>query len=189
MSTPLRQTLEKLAALPEPAFLMGGIAEDLRLGDPVERPHKDLDLLAAPATLAALREQLEARQPQRWETVLAGQQGEPLLVRGQAGELELEIYAARAEPEGFSFEVPPQGPAGRLRLFMPADTFAYPPSLAEGLALYTVSPLALALMRASSAETRHTGDKSVRDWAMVARLKQAFGLDEQALRAPRLTTV
>ena len=59
---------------------------------------------------------------------------------------------------------------------MPEDTFTYPATVLDGLPVQTVSPLALALMRASSAQTRHMGDagKRARDLAMLARLRAAF---------------
>src|SRR5437868_5676614 len=179
MLSPMWQILEKLAA-PAPltpfVFIMGGLAEDVLLGDELDRPHKDLDLLAQPGALAPLKAQLETVQPGDWKVVLAGGDGQPLMLRGQAGSLELEIYLTRAEPEGYSIEVPAQGPAARLRLFLPADTFAYPATQRAGLSIQTVSPLSLAWMRASSAQTRHAdaADKRERDLAMVGWLRAAF---------------
>ncbi len=174
MPQPMREILEQFARLNPPVFIMGGFAEAVLLGDDYDRPHKDLDLLARRDELAALSAQLAALGLGPLATVLAGAQGHPLLLRGQAGDLELELYVARPEPAGCSFEVPAQGPAGRLRLFMPADTFDYPASRRDGLTIQTVSPLALALMRASSAQTRHVGDKRARDLAMLARLRDMF---------------
>jgi len=179
MRGPMWEILDKLAALTPPTlfvFIMGGLAEDVLLGQELDRPHKDLDLLARPGTLAALTAQLASIQPDEWAVVLAGVSGQPLMLRGQAGSLELEIYQALPEPDGFSIEVPPQGPAGRLRLFLPADTFAYPPTVLDGLAIQTVSPLSLALMRASSAQTRHVdvAEKRARDLAVLEQLRAAF---------------
>ena len=195
MRGPTWQILEQLAALTALTpfvFIMGGLAEDVLLGDELDQPHKDLDLLARPGTLAALTGQLETVQSGEWQVVLAGVSGQPLMLRGQAGSLELEIYQALSEPDGFSIEVPPQGPAGRLRLFLPEDTFVYPATVLEGLAIQTVSPLSLALMRASSVQTRHAADagKRARDLAMLARLRAAFlaGYDE-ALFQPRFEPV
>ena len=169
-----KRILGQIARLRPPAFIMGGFAEELLLGDDLDRPHKDLDLLARGDELPGLNAQLAALGLGSLPVVLADADGQPLLLRGQAGGLELEVYIARPEPDGYSFEVPAQGPAGRLRLFMPADTFDYPATERDGLTLHTVSPLALALMRASSAQTRHVGDKRARDLARLARLRETF---------------
>jgi hypothetical protein len=193
--SPVWQILEKLAVftpLTPFVFIMGGFAEDALLGNELDRPHKDLDLLARPGTLAAITAQLEAVQSGGWEVVLAGASGQPLMLRGQAGSLELEIYQTVPDADGFSFEVPAQGPASRLRLFLPEDTFAYPATVLDGLAIQTVSPLALALMRASSAQTRHgaAAGKRARDLAMLARLRETFlsAYDEAQLQ-PRIEAV
>jgi hypothetical protein len=167
--------LQKIAGLTPPVFIMGGVAEDVLLGLSLERPHKDLDLLVQPGQLDQVRGQLKAIGVDQWQVMLAGSSGQPLILSGRAGSLEIEVYAAVAVPGGgFSLEVPPQGPAGRRRLFLPAGTFDYPATPLGGAAIQTVSPLALCLLRAASAQTRHTGEKRAADLAMVARLRQAF---------------
>jgi hypothetical protein len=171
--------VRKIAGLTPPAFIMGGCAEDALLGEGVDRPHKDLDLLARREQLAHLLAQLATIGVGAWQVVLADAAGQPLLLSGHASPADegqaVEVYAASAEPDGgFSFEVPAEGPAGRRRLFLPSDTFDYPATRLDDFALHTLSPGALALMRAASAQTRHTGEKQARDWAMLARLRQAF---------------
>jgi len=182
--------LKKLASLTPPVFIMGGCAEDVLLGDELDRPHKDLDLLTRRNELEQFTAQLEAMQPGTLEIVLADAAGQPLMLNGHIGSLELEIYVALPEPGGFSVEVPAQGPAGRLRIFQPADTFDYPATLLDGYSIHTVSPLALALMRAASAQTRHVAEKRARDLAMLARLRQTFLSDysDEQLR-PRIEPV
>ncbi len=175
----MRDLLKKIASLTPPPFVMGGFAEDLLLDGRSDRPHKDLDLLTRRDQLDALLAQLTVLGVAQWQVRLADPAGRPLLLSGRAlleGDgLEVEVYAAAAEPDGgYSFEVPAEGPAGRRRLFLPRDTFEHPAtSLADGF-VHTVSPLALALMRATSAQTRHTGEKQARDLAMLARLRQTF---------------
>jgi hypothetical protein len=74
--------------------------------------------------------------------------------------------------------------SGRLRLFLPANTFSYPSTHLAGTSLQTVSPLALCLLRAASAQTLYGGEKRARDLAMVAALRQAFlaGYDDGQLQ-------
>jgi hypothetical protein len=181
------EILKSFARLAPPVFLMGGFAEELLLGDDLDRPHKDLDLLAQHAEWPALAAQLRALGLAEPQVLLADAAGQPLLLRGEAGGLELELYLTQPAPEGYSFEVPAQGPAGRLRLFLPAGTFDYPPTARDGLSLHTVSPLALALMRAASAQTRYVGEKQARDLAMLARLRDTF-LPGQSI-VPRIEPV
>jgi hypothetical protein len=75
---------------------------------------------------------------------------------------------------------------------MPADTFTYPPSRVAGLTLHSVSPLALVLMRASSAVTRHAAnaEKRAADLARLEELRRGFlgNLDEAQL-TPRFVSV
>src|SRR5258708_38982673 len=85
--SPVWQFLEKLAALTPLTpfvFIMGGLAEDVLLGNELERPHKDLDLLAQPGTLAALTAKLETVQPREWQVRQAGCGGQPCNRRWQA---------------------------------------------------------------------------------------------------------
>jgi hypothetical protein len=195
----MQELLVSIAGLRPPAFIMGGFAEDVLLGERLDRPHKDLDLLVRRDRLDALSAQLNSIGIGEWQVRLADATGQPLLLsgrapledEGQAGGLEVEVYAASAEPDGgFSFEVPAEGPAGRRRLILPPDTFDYPAARLAGLSVHTLSPLALALMRAASAQTRHTGEKQARDLAMLARLRQTFlsGLSDQQLQ-PRIEDV
>ena len=164
MPGPLWELLRQMSDLTPPVFVMGGCAEDLLLGDELDQPHKDLDLLAPADALAPLMAQMPPLGLGPLEVVLAGAHGPPLMLRGPAGRLEVEIYAALPAPDGFSIEVPAQGPAGRLRLFLPPDTFSYPATLLADLSIQTVSPLALALMRAASAQTRHVGESAPATW-------------------------
>jgi len=191
--------LARIAGITPPAFIMGGFAEDLLLDGRSDRPHKDLDLLVRRAELEALLEQLSAAGVEEWQVVLADREGRPLLLSGRAAlddpaqpdGLEVEVYAATPEPgAGFSFDVPAEGPAGRRRLFVPPGTFDYPATRLPGLTVHTVSPWALALMRAASAQTRHTGEKQARDLAMLARLREAFlpSLSDEQLQ-PRIESV
>ena len=183
--------LKQVAGAAPRVFIMGGIAEEALLFGRVERLHKDLDLLARDDELGQLLEQLAALGLGRFEAVLADSDGRPRLLSGQAGPIEIEIYVASPAPGGgYQFEVPPQGPAGRLRLFAPADTFQYPATTIAGITIQTVSPLALCWMRAASAQTRNAGVKQASDLARLAQLRQAFlaGYDEAELK-PRIEEI
>lgn len=192
----MRELINTIAGLRPPVFIMGGLAEDMLLGQGLDQlqPHKDLDLLVRRDELERFRAQLAAAGVAEWEVVLGDRSGQPLMLSGHApledngptGGLEVEAYIAAPEPDGgYSIEVPPQGPAGRLRLFLPPDTFEFPVTPLNGLSFQTVSPLALALLRAASAQTRHTGEKRARDLAVLAQLRQRYlaGYGDRQLQA------
>ena len=97
---------------------------------------------------------------------------------------KIELWVCTPEPSGgYSFDVEGQPEPTRWRIFLPEDTFRYPATTIEGMAIQTISPLALYHLRAISAMTRSRGEKRTKDLAMQARLLQAFlaDKDEQTL--------
>ncbi|HEX6387571.1 MAG TPA: hypothetical protein VF177_23125 [Anaerolineae bacterium] len=95
------------------------------------------------------------------------------------GRPQIEIWVSTGEPDGgYSFDVEGQSPSSRYRIFLPEDTFQYPATTIEGIALQTVSPLTLYQLRAISAMTRHTGEKRAQDLAMQEQLRQTFLADQ-----------
>jgi hypothetical protein len=187
--------VKRIARLRPPVFIMGGFAEDALLGRGLDQPHQDLDLLVRREDLERFRAQMASGGVAEWAVALADPAGRPLLLQGhtpvESGGLEVEAYvAAREAGGGFSIEVPAPGAAGRLRLFLPPDTFDFPATAAGDVAIQTVSPLALCLLRAASAQTRHSGDKRNRDLAVLAQLRAAFlaGYDDRQLQ-PRTEAV
>jgi hypothetical protein len=61
-----------------------------------------------------------------------------------------------------------------FRLRLPADTFQFPNTTLEGVFVQTISPLALSLFRATSAQTRGDPQKRSEDLKMLERLAQEF---------------
>jgi hypothetical protein len=179
-----RSFIQHLATVSPPLFVMGGFAEEALLYQRITREHADLDVLA-------LRQQLDAQlQALRGLGLaeIAPDAGEsaarPLVFETGVGVLRLELWVCSPEPSGgYSFDVERQPPPGRIRIFLPEDTFQYPPPTLEGVSLQTVSPLALLHLRTISARTRGSEEKRAEDLAMAEQLRRAFptGEDERRL--------
>jgi hypothetical protein len=79
----------------------------------------------------------------------------------------------------YSLELPgdlpkEQSRAGRVRLLLPEETFQMPPSDLEGTVIHVVSPLALYLLRETSALTRRKGERLASDSRIRDELRKAF---------------
>ena len=171
--------LERLAALSPPLFIMGGFAEDALLFHRITGQHADLDVLVIRHQLHQYLQQIAALGLVESATSLTEEPGRPLLLRTTIMDtLQIEIWVSTPELSGYSFDVSGQSPSSRYRICLPEDTFQYPATAIEGIAIQTVSPLALYQLRAVSAMTRHVGEKRAQDLAMQARLRQTFLADQ-----------
>ena len=174
-----RVLLKRLATLSPPLFVMGGFAEDALLFHRITGQHADLDVLVIRHQLDQHLQQLALLGLAEPATPLAEAPGQPLLLRANLDTPQIEIWVSTPEPNGgYSFDVDGQSPSSRYRIFLPEDTFQYPATTIEGIAIQTVSPLALYQLRAISAMTRHVGEKRSQDLAMQEQLRQAFLADQ-----------
>jgi hypothetical protein len=114
--------------------------------------------------------------------------GHPLILRASVDNSQVELWVSiPAQGGGYSFDVEGHPPPSRYRIFLPDDTFHYPATTIEGIAVQTVSPLALYQLRAVSAMTRHVGEKRGKDLAMQEQLRHTFLVDRDERRlTPRL---
>ena len=112
----------------------------------------------------------------------------PLILRAHGNSPPIELWVSTREPNGdYSFEVEGHRPAQRYRIYLPEDTFHYPAMRIEGIAIQTISPLALYHLRAISAMTRHVGEKRAKDVARQEQLRHAFLAEqEEGKLTPRL---
>ena len=179
-----RSLLRLLATVAPPLFVMGGFAEDALLVHRFTRQHADLDVLVLRSQLSRQLQQLKSLGLAGFEVAPEETPGRPLVLGTHVDHLHIEIWVSAQEPRGgYSFEVEGQPPPSRFRVFLPEDTFQYPATTVEGVALHTISPLALYQLRAISAMTRSVGDRRAVDLAMQEQLRQAFlgGQDEHQL--------
>ena len=167
---------------------MGGFAEDTLLFHHLTGQHADLDALVIRQQLPRHLQQLTALGFAESATSLVEVPGEPLILRARADTPPIELWISTPEPNGgYSFDVSGQSPLSRFRIFLPDDTFHYPATTIEDIALQTISPLALYHLRAVSAMTRHTGEKREKDLAMQEQLRQTFLADQDERKlTPRL---
>ncbi len=183
-----RALLKCLATLSPPLFVMGGFAEDALLFHRITGQHADLDVLVVHNQLNQHLQQLTALSLAESSTLLEEAPKHPLILGTHVDSPHIEIWVSTPEPSGgYSFDVDGQPPPSRYRLFLPEDTFHYPATMIEGIAIQTISPLALYHLRAISAMTRHVGEKRAKDLAMQEQLRQTFLADRDERKlTPRL---
>ena len=186
-----RPLLRHLATLAPPLFIMGGFAEDARLHHRFTRQHADLDVLVPHSQLSRQLQQLKSLGLPGFEVASEETPGRPLIVGTHVDDLHIELWiSAPKQGGGYSLDLEGQRPPSRFRVLLPEDTFQFPATTLEGVAIHTISPLALYQLRAMSAMTRSVGEKRANDLAVQEQLRQAFlaGQDEQQLR-PRLASL
>jgi hypothetical protein len=177
MSNDLLELLTRVAALEPPLYLMGRLAEDVLLHGALSRAYSDVDLLVPRAGLAMRHRQFAQVGLGPLTVQLKARNDQPLALFAEVSGLVIDLWVADDGPAGAAtLELPGTGPTQRFRLTLPADTFTYPPTTFAGQPVHTVSPAALAQLRATSARTRHTGDKQARDLAQLGALQTAFQL-------------
>jgi hypothetical protein len=151
---------------------MGGFAEDALLAHEVTRERGDIDLLVPDERWDESLEALEALGISDFEGQLPGPDGRPFVLVSKSSGIDIELWRANRTEEGYALVLP--GAAGFFSLRLPADTFSHPPSPLQGISVQTVSPLALCLLRATSARTRGDATKRQADLEMEAKLSEAF---------------
>ena len=162
--------VEQLASLVPPVFVFGGIAEDALLDGSVTRPHGDVDVLVARATLGRHFEQLAALGFAGFDVLFESAPGVPLVLGATNRGLNLELGVFdELERGSASFVLPLQ--AGAVRVTLPDDTFTFPVASIDGVPIRTVSPLALYQLRQAFISTGVFGPERDKDRAVQARLR------------------
>jgi len=182
--------LETLMTFEPPVHVFGGFAEDALLHGTSVRSHDDVDVLVG-------REELEAQlrnavtigfssHEVRFEPV----EGMPMVIGTTDGNLDLEISVYDRTTEGIVFfQIPNQD--GRLvRVDLSDGVFDYPESDLDGIALRTVSPLALYQIRAGITRAGSFGPPRPKDVTSQEALRGRFFPDAspESLQ-PRMTDV
>jgi hypothetical protein len=163
-----RQLLRLLAPMRN-VYVMGGFAEDALLEGSVTQDRSDIDLLVQPGTWEALRTELASMGIDDFAEAVPGPQGEPLAYTANRTSVQLEAWQAIAAVDS-DVIILLGGPTGFFRTTLPADTFAYPRTSVDGIAVQTVSPAALYVFRAVSAQTRGDERRRAADRLVLDRL-------------------
>jgi len=150
--------LAELAPLKLPLFLIGGIAEDALLGHVISRQRADVDFLVEESSWETVQAQLEPLGAVGFEPRFVGPDGRALAFASHNDELEVEVWLCRPAFRGCAVVLPGRDAADGRRAFfelqLGADTFLFPAAVLEDVSVQTVSPLALTLLRLTSAQTR-----------------------------------
>jgi len=182
--------LEALMKFKPPVYVFGGFAEDALLYGKSMRSHDDVDVLVG-------REELELQlrnariigfssQEVRFEPV----EGMPMVIGTTDGRKELEISVYERTVEGTVFFHVPDQDGKLFRVDLSDGVFDHPVPNLDGIALRTVSPLALYQIRAGITMLGSFGPPRAKDVASQEALHARFfpNASPESLR-PRLTPV
>jgi hypothetical protein len=180
------QLIEQLASLEPPVFVFGGVAEDAVLDGSITRPHGDVDVLVARATLDRHLEQLGALGFTDFDILFESYPGVPLVLGAVNGGLNVELGVFDEMDAGrASFDLPTD--TGAIRITLPADTFTFPLASIDGVAIRTISPLAMFQIRQAFMLTGVFGPARDKDVAAQARLRaELLGDASEADLSPRI---
>jgi hypothetical protein len=166
----------QLASFEPPVFVFGGIAEDALLDGSITRPHGDVDVLGARATLDRHLEDLRSIGFDGFEVFFESPPGMPLVLGAERDGLSVEIGVFdELEPGIASFVLPVSD--GLVRISLPADSLHHPLASIDGVPIRTVSPLALYQLREAFTLTGVFGPARDKDRAAQARLRQELLAD------------
>ena len=170
------QLMRELAPLRH-LFLMGGFAEDALLDHKITRDRSDLDLLVEFDLWNMVLTQLHGVGIARFEPLFSGPAGNPLAFGSIDRGFKVEVWLTTRLTDGYAIVLPGEASikgSSFFRLRLPADTFQFPNTTLEGVFVQTISPLALSLLRATSAQTRGDSQKRAEDLKVLERLARKF---------------
>jgi hypothetical protein len=163
---------------------MGGFAEDALLGGQITRERADIDLLVDEANWDRVRELLQSILSGGLKARIPGPHNQPLAYVGAMPDFKVEVWLAERTQDNYAIVLPgldrrDEQPAF-YRLTLESDTFLFPGTGLEDVAVQTISPRALVRFRGASAQTRGDEEKRRADLDVMARLSRAY-LGDRAL--------
>ncbi len=166
--------LRELASLDPPAFIFGGIAEDVLLNGEIDSSHEDVDLLVPRDQLEISLKQLGALGFGDFAVYYEPRRGRPLVMGSLKGDLAVELSLVDYDATGSPYFAV-RTDAGAVAISMPQDMFDWPPTNIHGVAIRTLSPLALIQTRAGLTATGAFGPpRPGKDAPRQVRLIDAF---------------
>ena len=182
--------LETLMTFEPPVHVFGGFAEDALLHGTSVRSHDDVDVLVGRGELEAQLGNARAIGYSSHEIRFEPIEGMPMVIGTTDGNLDLEISVYDQTTEGIVFfHIPDQD--GRLfRVDLSDGVFDYPVSDLDGIAVRTVSPLALYQIRSGITMAGGFGPPRPKDVTSQEALRGRFFPDAppESLQ-PRMTEV
>lgn len=182
--------LRELAALNPPVHVFGGIAEEALLDDALGPSHGDLDVVIPRCELGRRVGQLAELGFRDFAVYYEPRPGRPSVFGSSNGDLALELSLVDYDASGGPYFAV-RTEKGVFAIFVPRDMFAWPPIAIEGVAIRTVSPLALVQIRAGLTATGAFGPpRPGKDAPLQARLIKAFFPDaEEASLQPWIAPI
>ncbi len=153
---------------PEHLYLMGGFAEDALLDQQITRDREDVDFLVKPDSWNLVVAELGRIGVVQLEPLLKGPAGEPLVFGSNERGFLIELWPVTRVSDGYEVVLP--GSASFFRLHLPSDTFDFSRTTLEGIRVQTISPRALVLFGATSAQTRGDVAKQATDRHVLQRI-------------------
>jgi hypothetical protein len=174
--------LRELAAIEPPLFVFGSVAEAVLLDGEVSETHGDIDLAIPRSELELRRGRLALVGFDAFEVYYEPRPGLPLIYGSTRGQLALELGLIDYDAEGSPFFVV-RTDDGAVAISLPTDLFGWPPTIIDGVAIHTVSPLALVQLRAGISMTNAFGPgRPGKDDFRQTRLIDRFLRDEDPER-------
>ena len=186
MAASYRDLVRQLSALEPPAYIFGGVAEDVLFEGVLDRSHGDLDVLLPRKALPERIAQMQRLGFPSLEVYYEPLPGRSLVLGCSSGDLHVEFGIVDEDASGLYFVA--GAPDGTLqRVEITGDLFGHPPVIVDGLAVHVASPLGLYQMREAFMRLGTFGPPREKDIVAQGRLREDFleRADEGAL-APRM---
>jgi hypothetical protein len=166
--------LETLMTFEPPVHVFGGFAEDALLHGTSVREHDDVDVLVGRDELEAQLRNAQAIAFSSAEVRFEPIDGMPVVIGTTNGHLDLEISVYDQAPGGTIFFHMVDADGRLLRVELSDGVFDYPISTLDGVAVRTVSPLALYQIRAGITMAGGFGPPRPKDITSQEALRTRF---------------
>jgi hypothetical protein len=182
--------LRQLAALEPPLFVFGSVAETALLDGELSHSYGDVDVVIPRTELEWRLRQLALLGFDVFTVYYEPRPSLPLVYGSTRGELALEVSLVDHDSAGNPFFVV-RTDEGAVAISVPPDAFRWPPTVVDGVAIHTLSPLALIHLRAGAFATGAFGpERPGKDDVAQARMIETFfsDTDPERLR-PTITRI
>lgn len=166
--------IEALMSFEPPVHVFGGFAEDALLYGTSVRTHHDVDVLVGRDELEAQLRNAQAIAFSSREVRYEPIEGMPMVIGTTNGQLDLEISVYDRTPEGTIFFHMHDQDGRLVRIDLSNGVFDNPVSNLDGVAVRTVSPLALYQIRAGIIMSGGFGPVRPKDTASQDALRTRF---------------
>jgi hypothetical protein len=167
-------------ALEPPVYVFGGVAEDALLHGAIVRPHEDLDILTSRDDVERLLSNAKAIGFGSVEIRFQPIEGTPVVIGTTDGHWNLEISVHDLSADGSVYFHMVDREDRLLHVELSDGVFDHAPSSLDGVAVRTVSPLALYQIRAGIELAGGFGPMRPKDVAAQEALHERFFRDASA---------